>query len=118
MRPTNTTTIATTIATTGTATATATTIDAGFHKRNSPIPCIFGVLAIMVQLIALVLIILACSYQKKSSNSSSGVQEEPSKAVQVLKTEMEPKIVVIMAGDDNPTYLTKPISSDSHTKQV
>ncbi|XP_059639775.1 protein GLUTAMINE DUMPER 4-like [Cornus florida] len=108
MRPGNTTTIS----------ANATTVDIGFHRWNSPIPYLFGGLAMMLGVIALALVILAFSVKKVStSDSTSEVQEEPAKPVQVLKPEMEPKIV-IMAGDDIPTYLAKPVSFTSHIEQV
>lgn len=92
------------------ATATAT----GF-RWNSPIPYLFGGLALMLTLIACALIILVCSYKKpyssSSSNSSeSGDQEKasvPEFRVE-LSPQMEPKIVILMPGDVNPTYLAKP----------
>uniref|UniRef100_A0A5B7A9K0 Putative Glutamine dumper 2 n=1 Tax=Davidia involucrata TaxID=16924 RepID=A0A5B7A9K0_DAVIN len=110
MRPTNTTAAA----------AATTTVDAGFQRWNSPIPYLYGGLALMLGLVALALVILACSYKKSSSGSSTEVEEKPdSKPVNVLRPEMEPKIVVIMAGDDNPTYLAKPIiSSIRHSEEV
>ncbi|KAA8530499.1 hypothetical protein F0562_005208 [Nyssa sinensis] len=97
-----------------------TTTDAGFHRWNSPIPYLFGGLALMLGLIALALIILACSMRKSSSDqSSSEVEEKPAaNPVNLPQPEMEPKIVVIMAGDDNPTYLAKPLSCIRHTEQA
>ncbi|KAA8547855.1 hypothetical protein F0562_004284 [Nyssa sinensis] len=101
MRPTNT---------------TATTVDGGSRQWNSPIPYLFGGLALTLGLVALALIILACSYKRSSSGSSTEVQEKPADMpMNVLQPEMEPKIVVIMAGDDNPTYLAKPSSSIRHS---
>jgi hypothetical protein len=35
-----------------------------------------------------------------------------------MEMDSEPKIVVIMAGEDNPTYLAKPTSITSHTEPV
>lgn len=55
----------------------------------------------MLVLVALALIILACSYKKSPSSNHSGNSVRP-------VPEMEPKIVVIMAGDNNPSYLAKP----------
>nr|XP_016447234.1 PREDICTED: protein GLUTAMINE DUMPER 6-like [Nicotiana tabacum] len=101
---------------------TSTAGDSSFHRWNSPVPYLFGGLAVMMGLIALALLILACSYKKRSSSteesssssnnvndSDDGRQEKPStKSVQVLRPEMEPKFVVIMPGDYNPTCLAKP----------
>ncbi|GFY82899.1 glutamine dumper 1 [Actinidia rufa] len=100
------------------ATATATT---GLHRWNSPIPYLFGGLALMIGLIALALVILACSHNKptststSNSNSSNGAEENPTRAAHVV--EMEPRIVVIMAGDDHPMYLAKPVGSTLHGDQ-
>lgn len=71
----------------------------------------------MLGLIAVALVILACSYSKSRSSSPSDAEEKPAKPVNV-EVDSEPKIVVIMAGDDNPTYLAKPVSSRSHAEQV
>ncbi|PSS35070.1 Protein GLUTAMINE DUMPER like [Actinidia chinensis var. chinensis] len=98
------------------ATATATTTT-GLHRWNSPIPYLFGGLALMIGLIALALVILACSHKKptSTSNSSNGAEENPTRATHVV--EMEPRIVVIMAGDDHPMYLAKPVGSTLHGDQ-
>lgn len=110
MRPTTSTTAAS-------PTAAATV---GFHRWNSPVPYLFGGLALMLGLITLALVILACSYKNSSSSdsSSTGAEEKPGRPSHVLQPEMEPKIVVIMAGDENPTFLAKPVSSTRHSEQV
>ncbi|XP_022760130.1 protein GLUTAMINE DUMPER 6-like [Durio zibethinus] len=82
-------------------------------RTSSPLPYLFGSLALVLILIAVALVLLACSNRKRSSTS-------PSNEVQ-LKQEMamnrvlgsEPKIVVIMAGNDKPTFLAKPVSSST-----
>ncbi|KAJ1380792.1 protein GLUTAMINE DUMPER 5-like [Sesbania bispinosa] len=76
---------------------------ADFRKVTSPVPYLFGGLAVMLALIAVALIILACSYRN---------EEKPTKTVE-MTVDSEPKIVVIMAGDTNPTYLAKPAVSTS-----
>ncbi|KAJ1414006.1 protein GLUTAMINE DUMPER 5-like [Sesbania bispinosa] len=76
---------------------------ADFRKVTSPVPYLFGGLALMLALIAVALIILACSYHN---------EEKPAKTVE-MGVDSEPKIVVIMAGDTNPTYLAKPAMSTS-----
>ncbi|CAI9777501.1 unnamed protein product [Fraxinus pennsylvanica] len=69
---------------------------------KSPILYLFGGLAIVSGIIAVALIVLACSHRK---SSPSDAEEKP---LHELQPEMEPKIVVIMAGESNPTYLAKP----------
>ncbi|KAL5582040.1 hypothetical protein UlMin_014482 [Ulmus minor] len=95
-------------------TATATAVDAGFRNWNTPIPYLFAGLALMLGLITVALAILACSYRKSSPNSETPSQEKPANTPENVVVDSEPKIVVIMAGDDNPTYLAKPISSTLH----
>ncbi|OVA13262.1 hypothetical protein BVC80_7517g2 [Macleaya cordata] len=88
---------------------------------HSPIPYLFGGLAAMLGLIAFALLILACSYWKFSGFLESGDQEEESErdlengdekstgeAIKVPAV-YEQKIVVIMAGDEKPTFLATPI---------
>ncbi|KAL7190669.1 hypothetical protein ACSBR2_022860 [Camellia fascicularis] len=105
-------------------TTTTTTVDGSIHQWNSPIPYLFSGLAVMLGLIAFALVILACSYKKSSSSSSSSSSSNSSTHAGEMPVrplpEMEPKIVVIMAGDENPTYLAKPVSSSQaqHTEQV
>ncbi|ERN07243.1 protein GLUTAMINE DUMPER 2 [Amborella trichopoda] len=84
---------------------------------HSPVPYLFGGLAAMLGLIAFALLILACSYWKLSGYFESGEsdlaenngekQGEPIKGL----PDLEDKIVVIMAGDQKPTFLAKPIYS-------
>ncbi|KVH92608.1 protein GLUTAMINE DUMPER 6-like [Cynara cardunculus var. scolymus] len=100
-----------------TAAVSATAAATGF-RWSSPIPYLFGGLALMLTLIACALIILVCSYKKPYSSSSSenssenttGDQEKQSvpEFRMELSPEMEPKIVIVMPGDINPTYLAKP----------
>ncbi|GAB4828021.1 hypothetical protein Ancab_034908 [Ancistrocladus abbreviatus] len=101
VNPTNTTSIPTT-----------TTIEA--HWRwNSPIPYLFGGLALIIGLIVMALLILACSYRKQRCLSSThhNLQEIPVKLVN-RDFDASPRLVVVMAGDDEPTYLATPVSSN------
>lgn len=89
--------------------------DSGIPRWNSPVPYLFGGLAIILGLIALALFIISCSYKKPSteeSSSSNNVNDSDrgreKKTVELMKPEMEPKFVVIMPGDYNPTWLAKP----------
>ncbi|KAI4346763.1 hypothetical protein L6164_007633 [Bauhinia variegata] len=90
----------------------------GFHNLSSPFPYLFGGLAIILSLIGVALLILACSYRSPSS-AAVGDEEKSTKMVKKEGDEYESRIVVIMAGDTNPTYLANPvISSSSHTEQI
>ncbi|CAN4082765.1 unnamed protein product [Withania somnifera] len=95
---------------------TSTVVDSSFHRWNSPVPYLFGGLAIIMGLIALALLIITCSYKKpsmeeSSSSSTNNVNDSDrhqQKPLEAMKPEMEPKFVVIMPGDYNPTWLAKP----------
>ncbi|CAI9109943.1 OLC1v1009885C1 [Oldenlandia corymbosa var. corymbosa] len=84
----------------------------GFNHWNSPVPYLFSGLALMLGLIAFALMILAFSFRKNTnlnntdSSSASGNDKPPRSSLP--NPEMEPRIVVIMAGDHNPTYIAKP----------
>ncbi|BAU01446.1 hypothetical protein LR48_Vigan10g225100 [Vigna angularis] len=79
----------------------------------SPIPYLFGGLALMLALVGLALLILACSYSK--SYSSNGDAERAKRMA--MEVNSEPKIVVIMAGETNPTYMAKPAPSIHHIQE-
>ncbi|OVA12525.1 hypothetical protein BVC80_9011g37 [Macleaya cordata] len=70
----------------------------------------------MMSLIALSLLVLLYAYCKQSSSTNSRQPiedvEKPIKPV-LPPPELEPKIAVIMAGDDKPRFLLKPIPSSS-----
>ncbi|XP_062016891.1 protein GLUTAMINE DUMPER 1-like [Rosa rugosa] len=91
--------------------------DAVFSNWRSPMPYLFGGLALMLGLVAVALLILACSYRRTSSNSTSSGREDgkpTSRGVDDIEAaEPEPKILVIMAGEKTPTYLAHPISSST-----
>ncbi|XVE71304.1 hypothetical protein DITRI_Ditri10aG0140900 [Diplodiscus trichospermus] len=90
---------------------------------HSPVPYLFGGLAAMLGLIAFALLILACSYWRLSGrlddNSTEGAGADrdvesgekdagdPDKLVKVY----EEKILVIMAGEQKPTFLATPVSN-------
>lgn len=79
------------------------------HIWSSPIPYLFGGLGLMLLLIAVALVILACSYRKRSSLTQAEAYSGPVKpAIQLL--DMEPRIVVIMAGDEKPSFIATPVS--------
>ncbi|XVF31654.1 hypothetical protein REPUB_Repub17cG0009900 [Reevesia pubescens] len=78
---------------------------------KSPIPFLFGSLAIVLLLIIVSLVMLVCSYRKSSANSpQDSTDEKPAKHI-ISVLDAEPKIVVIMAGNHKPTYLATPVTS-------
>lgn len=72
---------------------------------KSPIPYLFGGIAVIFALIALALVILACTRQKEPS----GVPNEAEESIGAA-TKIELVTVVVMAGDDVPKYLATPSS--------
>lgn len=62
----------------------------------------------MLGLIAVALIVLACSHRKSHGSAASGGEL---KDKETPVGDQGPQFLVIMAGDDKPTYLAKPISS-------
>ncbi|KAG0493994.1 hypothetical protein HPP92_004988 [Vanilla planifolia] len=81
---------------------------AGFRPWHSPVPYLFGGVAAMMVLIAIALIVLACTQRKtpEEDRPPSDQKETPT----IGQLEMEATVVVIMAGDDNPTYYARPLS--------
>ncbi|XP_068649298.1 protein GLUTAMINE DUMPER 3-like [Aristolochia californica] len=86
---------------------------------HSPVPYLFGGLAAMLGLVAFALLILACSYWKLSGFMENGEnaerdpesgEEKPGDSLK-MAANLEAKVVVIMAGDEKPTYLATPICS-------
>ncbi|KAL6524224.1 hypothetical protein OROMI_031319 [Orobanche minor] len=83
---------------------------------RSPVPYLFGGLAAMLGLIAVALLILACSYWKLSGAGEDGGEGgadasekmdggSEAKAAPVF----EEKFLVIMAGDVEPSFLATPM---------
>ncbi|XVF71381.1 hypothetical protein PTKIN_Ptkin12aG0033200 [Pterospermum kingtungense] len=91
-------------------TAANATSTASIQLWKSPIPFLFGSLAIVVLLIVVSLIMLVCSNTKISDNSPDDTEEKPAKGT-ISVVDAEPKIVVIMAGNDKPTCLATPVTS-------
>ncbi|KAI3958934.1 hypothetical protein MKX01_023610 [Papaver californicum] len=91
----------------------------------SPLPYLFGGLAAMLCLIALALLILACSYWKLSmflcngNNCERSIHSGDDKSTEEesVRGVYEGQIGVIMAGDVNPTYLAIPRSLDEKPKE-
>lgn len=104
--------------------STSTMVDGlGPHSTwRSPIPYLFGGIAAMMGMIALALLILACSYWKLSgyldsvtSNGEPGSDtegEKGSNGTDVGQVVMQTvHVAVIMAGEERPTYLATPMEN-------
>lgn len=77
---------------------------------HTPVPYLFGGLAAMLGLIAFALLLLACSYWKFSRRTDDGEKQTESGEKVVAKV-FEEKILVIMAGQNNPTFLATPVAA-------
>ncbi|XVF08864.1 hypothetical protein REPUB_Repub07fG0040900 [Reevesia pubescens] len=78
----------------------------GLLQWNSPLPYLFGGLAIIFGLIAVALLFLACSRPRLSPELPNGKEEKFKESIQASVI-MEPKMLVIMAGDEHPRYIAK-----------
>ncbi|KAH7851059.1 hypothetical protein Vadar_006835 [Vaccinium darrowii] len=98
-------------------TTTTTTTTTTVWRWNSPIPYLFGGLALMLGLITIALILLICSRRKpvRSSTPSGGGAGEGKPISD--EADLQPKVLVIMAGNNKPTFLAIPISSSTDKKQ-
>ncbi|AES59057.1 hypothetical protein MtrunA17_Chr1g0150491 [Medicago truncatula] len=81
---------------------------------HTPMPYLFGGLAAIIGLIALALLVLACSYCRLSRDN----QDEDHSALDNKESDPQTKkpvkvyeenILVIMAGNENPTFLATPV---------
>ncbi|KAK7377143.1 hypothetical protein VNO80_02563 [Phaseolus coccineus] len=95
---------------------------------HSPIPYLFGGLAIIMALISMALFILACSYwrltrspqqrdlENINTNNIKEGDDDPQEKEHPLV--YEEKILVIMAGDHQPTFLATPSSNTNFHKHL
>lgn len=90
---------------------------------HSPVPYLFGGLAAMLGLIAFALLILACSYWKLSGylegETERDLEAGEGKNDQEQKPQKpyEEKVLVIMAGQEKPTFLATPSVSSCSTSR-
>ncbi|KAL7141193.1 hypothetical protein ABFS83_08G036800 [Erythranthe nasuta] len=88
----------------------------GTRWWNSPFTFIFSGLALMLGIIPVVLMLVACSYIRSSDQSSSNDDSNENSELRAFQPEMEPGVVVIMAGEKNPTHLAKPVAAAVRTQ--
>lgn len=93
---------------------------------HTSVPFFFGGLAAMLGLIAFAFFILACSSYWRFSSSdqngerdleSGGKEQEEGGSAAAVKV-YEEKILVIMAGDEKPTFLATPVCRIDYGKQT
>lgn len=82
-------------------------------RWTSPLPYLFGGLALIIGLIVVALVVLSCSHKKRTS-SSDHKKDTPMKTL-CSEADTSPRIVVIMAGDEKPTYLATPVPASATT---
>ena len=77
---------------------------------QSPVPYLLGGLAAMFFVITLAIIILACScWNPSSTNGAHGAECRLQQGGKdAFDEEHDGKVVVIMAGDENPTFIATP----------
>ncbi|VAI92770.1 unnamed protein product [Triticum turgidum subsp. durum] len=94
---------------------------------QSPVPYLFGGLAAMLGLIAFALLILACSYWKLSGyldgdREGQAAEGDGEKAAASGASkpalDFQEHVVVIMAGDERPTFLAKPATSRANEVEL
>ncbi|KAJ6673857.1 PROTEIN GLUTAMINE DUMPER 2 [Salix viminalis] len=86
---------------------------------HSPVPYLFGGLAAMLGLIAFALLILACSYWRISARLDSENEGDDQRDLESGNEKegkpenkvFEEKFLVIMAGNERPTFLATPVCS-------
>lgn len=84
---------------------------AGTTRWKTPIlVTIFGGLVIFSVIIAIALLFLAC-YYRVSAQEVSREKEEKSMDSVDIPAAVAPEIVVILAGDEQPTLIAKPCTS-------
>lgn len=98
--------------------ASASAVKSGRHLWNSPIPYLFGGIALTLLLIITALIFLACSNRKPRRSASNSPPQDQDQNTnihtpEITAADLQPKIVVIMAGNDTPTFLATPCCSSS-----
>ncbi|KAL0377656.1 UNVERIFIED_CONTAM: protein GLUTAMINE DUMPER 5 [Sesamum radiatum] len=83
--------------------------DGGLRRWDSPVPYLLGGLGLMLVVVAVALVLLLCSYCKSSPSHHQSSYQKSERPLHAFLPEMEPRVVVIMAGETNPTHLAKPI---------
>uniref|UniRef100_A0ACD6A8B3 Uncharacterized protein n=1 Tax=Avena sativa TaxID=4498 RepID=A0ACD6A8B3_AVESA len=72
---------------------------------RTPTPYLFLGFALMMGLIAVALLVLVCTRRKPTASSRRGTAESASARGAMAPLDREPKVIVIMAGDDFPSFI-------------
>jgi len=92
-------------------------------RRDSPTPYLLSGLVLLIGIIAIAiaLLILMCSNRKRPLPSTSSGEliswEMPGKQA-ATGVDTKPNIVVIMAGDEMPTYLATPTETEAAVTSI
>ncbi|KAI4366729.1 hypothetical protein MLD38_022570 [Melastoma candidum] len=81
---------------------------------DDPVPYIYGCLAVLLILIAVPLSVLACYHARVALRGVPRGPDEEDKPEKVAVPDAEPKIVVVMAGEDVPSYIAMPKQKTGH----
>ncbi|KAI8541794.1 hypothetical protein RHMOL_Rhmol08G0089600 [Rhododendron molle] len=79
---------------------------------NSPIPYLFGGLFLVLGLISWALIMLIWSYRKQSNSNNNPIPTfaDHQRPTRIAEADLGPKVLVVMAGDNKPTFIATPAS--------
>ncbi|XP_051151123.1 protein GLUTAMINE DUMPER 5-like [Andrographis paniculata] len=75
---------------------------------HSPIPYLFGGMAGTLAIIALALLLLACSYRRRYGGREEDLEKSEGNSGGEAPPAFEDKVLVIMAGEVKPTFLATP----------
>ncbi|WOL17490.1 hypothetical protein Cni_G26282 [Canna indica] len=87
---------------------------------HTPVPYLFVGFGTVMILIAAALVTLACSHWRSVRSRPDPESPSFSEKPVIVHLDMEPRLVVIMAGDDKPSFIAKPFSlvQDAQEKPV
>ncbi|GLJ30555.1 hypothetical protein SUGI_0605000 [Cryptomeria japonica] len=90
----------------------------GHSEWRWPVPFLFGGFATIVLLIAFAVLVLARSYCKEQQQTQTGPDIIASNELAEISVgDEEQKVVVIMAGNETPTFFANPASSNLNLSQ-
>ncbi|KAK8716743.1 hypothetical protein V6N13_044045 [Hibiscus sabdariffa] len=88
-------------------TGNSTVSHGGLLQWHSPLPYLFGGLAVVFGIIGIALLFLACSHRRSRPEFLHAKEEKNNETIEASAS-IEPRIVVIVAGDDHPRFVAKP----------
>ncbi|KAH7852017.1 hypothetical protein Vadar_019562 [Vaccinium darrowii] len=80
---------------------------------NSTITYLYGGLALLLGLLSLAMILLFCSFRKQSNSINNPSTFADHQQPGIAEADLGPKILVIMAGNNKPTFIATPVSSST-----